>query len=237
VSERAPLPVALERPAAGRVLMFAPHADDDVIGCGGTLAQHAAQGDPVRVVVVYDGRRGDVSQAFDPEEYVAMRRAEALRAGAHLGLSDYDFWDYQEGHEPGPDELLGAARRVAEELTRFQPGVIYAPWVGEQHVDHHVLGRVVRLAVALTEFKGLALGYEVWTPLVPTQIVNITAHYAAKQAALGEHTSQRSEIAHMDHKALAITAQRAMYLNPEDLHGEGFCPLGEVRGADLQLLP
>ena len=236
MSERAPLPQALQQPAPGRVLMFAPHADDDVIGCGGTLAQHAAQGDPVRVVVVYDGRRGDSIQAHDPEDYVALRRAEALRAGAHLGLSDYEFWDYPEGHEPGPAELSAAAERVSQLIQSLRPDVIYAPWVGEQHIDHHVLGRVVRLGVARAGFQGRVLGYEVWTPLVPTLIVNISAYFEAKQAALGEHASQHAEIAHMNHKALAISAQRAMYLNPEDLHGEGFCLLGPVSGADLELL-
>lgn len=236
MNERAPLPQALQRPPAGRVLMFAPHADDDVIGCGGTLAQHAAQGDPVHVVVVYDGRRGDSLEAHDPEAYVALRRAEALRAGAHLGLSDYEFWDYPEGHQPGPAELSAAGERVAQSIRSQRPDVIYAPWVGEQHIDHHVLARVVRLGVARSGFQGRVLGYEVWTPLVPTLIVNISAWFEAKAAALGEHVSQQAEIAHMHHKALAISAQRAMYLNPEDLHGEGFCPLGPVSGSDLGLL-
>ena len=236
MSERSPLPKTLQKPAKGRVLMFAPHADDDVIGCGGTLAQHAEQGDAVRIVVAYDGRRGDSKQLHEPEAYVAQRRAEALRAGAHLGLSDYEFWDYPEGHEPAPDQMLAAAKCVVAEIERQRPDLVYAPWVGEQHVDHHVLGRVVRLGLALAQFKGLAFGYEVWTPLVPTLIVNISGWYAAKQAALAEHVSQQAEIAHMDHKDLAISAQRAMYLNPDDLHGEGFCELGPVAGDDRKLL-
>jgi LmbE family N-acetylglucosaminyl deacetylase len=236
MSERSPLPKAVQDLPRGRVLMFAPHADDDVIGCGGTLARHADQDDAVRVVVVYDGRLGDSMGQHEPEEYVRLRREEALRAGAHLGLSDYDFWDNPEGHEPGPEQMLVAAQRVEQEIEAHKPDVIYAPWVGEQHVDHHVLGRVVRLAVARSGYSGRVLGYEVWTPLVPTEIVNITDWYAAKQRALAEHVSQHAEIAHMTHKALAISAQRAMYLNPEDLHGEGFCPLGPVQGADLKLL-
>ncbi len=235
-SERAPLPETLATPPRGRVLILAPHPDDDVIGCGGTLKKHAAQGDPVHVVVAFDGRRGDPSERFDPAEYVERRRREARAAAAHLGLGDYEFWDNPEGHEPAPSQLLEGARAVAACIERFRPDLVYAPWVGEQHIDHHSLGRAVRLAVSLTGTRAEAWGYEVWTPLVPTRIIDITDVFEAKRAALLEHTSQTGEIAGMEHKALAITAQRAMYLAPEARHGEGFAPLGAPDPGDAQLL-
>jgi LmbE family N-acetylglucosaminyl deacetylase len=54
-----------------RVLVFAPHPDDEVLGCGGALALHARRGDHVRVVVVSDGGAGG-----DPQ----VRAAEAQAA-------------------------------------------------------------------------------------------------------------------------------------------------------------
>ena len=51
-AERAPLPVPLAQPPAWRVLAFVPHADDDVLGLGGTLCLHADAGDAVRGRVV-----------------------------------------------------------------------------------------------------------------------------------------------------------------------------------------
>jgi len=235
MNERAPLPETLSRPPRGRVLFFAPHADDDVIGCGGTLAMHVAQGDPVRVVIAFDGRRGDPEERHDPRAYVARRRAEALRAGGLLGLSDYVFWGYPEGHEPSPAELLDAARRVAAAVREFAPETVYAPWVGENHVDHHVLARGVRLGLALARHAGEAWGYEVWTPLVPTRIVDVSEVHARKRAALCEHVSQLEEIEGFLEKALAISAQRAMYLAPEARHGEAFRPLGAPTGEDAEL--
>jgi LmbE family N-acetylglucosaminyl deacetylase len=235
VTERAPLPETREAPRRGRVLYFAPHADDDVIGGGGTLCKHAAQGDDVRVVVVFDGRRGDPDEKHDPTEYVARRRAEALAAGAHLGLSDYAFWDYPEGHEPSTEELLTAARGIAAEVADYAPDVVYAPWAGEHHVDHHVLARGVRLGLALAGFGGEALGYEVWTPLVPTLIVDVTDVQARKEAALAEHVTQQDAIEAMSFKALALSGHRAMYLAPEARHGEAFRPLGPPSDADAEL--
>ena len=233
--ERSPLPETLDRPPSGRVLILVPHADDDVIGCGGTAALHAAAGDPVRVVVIYDGVEGDPERRHDPERLAAARRAEARAGGAHLGLSDYEFWSYPEGHEPAPAELVSAALRVADTVRDFAPDLIYAPWVGEHHLDHHVAARVVRLGLARAGFEGQAWGFEVWTPLVPTRIVDITSVYERKVRALEEHRTQLEYTDHV-HKALGMHAQRSLYLPAGSRYGEAFRPLGPPAPADLAAL-
>jgi len=237
-SERAPLPEALARPPHGRVLLLAPHADDDVIGAGGTAALHVAQGDSVHVLVAFDGLEGDPDGRFSPAELRERRRAEARAGGAHLGLVDYEFWDYPEGHLPSPEQLLAGAERLATRIAELAVDTIYAPWVGEHHVDHHVIARTTRLAAALVGFRGELWGYEVWTPLIPTRIVDISSVHERKFAALREHKSQ---LAYRDilHMALGFSSQRAMYLTtklPDARHGEAFAPLGEPFGRDRELL-
>ena len=236
MNERAPLPETLTSPPRGRVLALVPHADDDVIGCGGTLAKHVAQGDEVTVVVVFDGRRGDPEELHDAEAYVERRRQEARSAGAVLGLADYHFWDYPEGHEPSGPELASAARRIADLMRSQRPDLVYAPWIGEHHLDHHVLARGVRLALEATSFAGEAWGFEVWTPLVATRIVDVTEVQDAKRKALELHRSQIEAIPGFLDKALSLQAQRAMYLAPESRFGEGFRPLGFVDEQDRDLL-
>jgi LmbE family N-acetylglucosaminyl deacetylase/glycosyltransferase involved in cell wall biosynthesis len=172
--ERAPLPEALARPPSGRVLVFAPHADDEVFGCGGTLALHVAQQDPVRVVIAFDGGSNGVERT---------RRVEAMRGAARLGLVDYVFWSEPSGHEASVAELERGAELVAEEIAAFRPSTVYAPWVGEQHVDHHALGSAVELALgrALSAIPVEAWAYEVWTPLVPDRVVDISSVGRAAQ--------------------------------------------------------
>jgi len=233
--ERAPLPATALRPPRGRVLLLAPHADDDVLGAGGTCALHAAEGDFVQVIVAYDGSAGDPGRRFERAELARRRRAEARAGGAHLGLTSYEFLDHPEGHLPGPAELLAGARDLAERVRALAIDTVYAPWVGEHHLDHHVLARAARLALALAGFRGTAWGYEVWTPLVPTWIVDVSSVHARKLAALEEHQTQ---LAYLDIRAkgMALSAQRAMYLAPEATHGEAFAPLGEPFGTDRDLL-
>lgn len=234
-AERAPLPETRERPDPGSVLVFVPHADDDVLGCGGSACLHAEQGDEVRVVVLYDGLEGDPEGRHDPGELARTRQREARAGGAHLGLADYEFWGYPEGHEPGPGEMLAGARRIAERVAELRPATVYAPWVGEYHIDHHVAGRAVRLGLALAGFRGAAWGFEVWTPLVPTRIVDITPVYERKVAALREHASQLDYTDHV-HKGLGLNAQRSLYLPAASRWGEAFRPLGPVGEPELALL-
>lgn len=227
---RAPIPVEVERPCPGRALVFVPHADDDVLGLGGTLTKYADAGDVVKVVVAYDGLAGDPEGRYEPEVLRALRQDEARRGGAHLGLSDYEFWDQPEGHMPGPSQLAEAAARVVRLLDDFKPDVVFAPHIGECHLDHHVLALVVRMGLINAAFEGRSFGYEVWTPLVAEVVVDITAVNERKIAALKEHASQL-EYNDFVHKALGLSAQRSLFLPKSARYGEAFCELLEPDGA------
>lgn len=220
-SPRAPFPEALTRPPGGRILAFVPHADDDVLGLGGTLCLHAEGGDPVKVVVLFDGVLGDPEHRYEPEELRGLRQAEARAGGQQLGLSDYEFWGYPEGHVPGAEEFEAAVDRVAALVESYAPDVVYAPHVGEHHLDHHIAARVVRAALERSNFTGRALGFEVWTPLVAELIVDISPVAERKLAALREHKTQL-EYNDFIHKALGLGAQRSLYLAKEARYGEAF---------------
>jgi len=225
------LPDILSAPPRGRVLALAPHADDEVLGCGGTLALHAAQGDPVRVVVAFDGAAGRSPGASD----ALVRRGEARTGGRRLGLCDYVFLGHPEGHWPSAAELERGVARLVRELADFRPDVVYAPWMGEQHLDHQVLARAARSALCAARFRGQAWGYEVWTPLVPARVVDVTSTWEQKLAALCAHASQLA-LADLLHAASGLGAQRSVYLGRRARQGEAFAPLVADFPADAQEL-
>ena len=231
MTERAPLPEQLARPPAGRVLVFAPHADDELIGCGGTLAMHAAYGDPVRVVVAFDGTADRSLFAEDP----LRRRREARAGGRRLGVGDYRFLGQPEGHRPSADELARGVGLIRAELEDFRPDLVYAPWLGEHHLDHHVLSRAVRIALCAARFSGQAWGYEVWTPLVPERVVDVTCAFERKLTALCAHASQLALADHL-HAAAGLGAQRSAYLDHPARQGEAFTQLVAEFPADSEEL-
>jgi LmbE family N-acetylglucosaminyl deacetylase len=220
---RSPRPQALDAPDEGPVLVLAPHAHDEIVGCGGTLCLHAEQGDRVHVLVAFAERAAD-GQDFAESERVELAQAEARARGAHVGVSAYEFWDYPEGHEPEPVLLQLAARRLAERIAEIDPRTVYAPWIGEHPIDHHVLARATRLALEMAEFTGRAWGYEVWTPLVPTRILDITRVWEKKRAAIARHAAERGSHDAV-HRVLGLNAQRSLYLARHARYGEAFAPL------------
>ena len=78
---------SLNLPAHPRVLVFAPHPDDEVFGCGGLLTLLAASGASISVHVVTDGGYGKFGQNKD------VRKRESLDAAALLGYPAPHFWD------------------------------------------------------------------------------------------------------------------------------------------------
>lgn len=199
-------PAPFELPRAARVLALAPHADDDVLGAGGTLALHARDGADVRVLVAFDGRLG-LGAGVDPR----VRRDEARAAGRELGVAHYEFWDYPEGHDPAVAELEAAGERLAAYLADYAPDVVYAPWPGDAHVDHRSLARAFDLALARRSagssagFAGRAFGYEVWSACPVELVLDVTSVWERKLAALARH---RTQLAASDLVALATANAR-----------------------------
>lgn len=201
-----------------RVLVFAPHPDDETIGCGGALALHAAAGDPVRVVVMTDGARGDSTGTIPGETYVRTRQEETLRGCAVLGVSDVVFWAYG-------DRALSRARgcvpRILEELRSYGPGLVYVPSLLEYHPDHRAA--CVFFWDALRSFEGdlRVAFYEVDQPLRPNGLVDITPVIALKTRALACFSSQLSERRY-DELTLGLNRFRSATLPEGVSHAEGF---------------
>ena len=209
---------ALEwQPSNERVVALAPHMDDEVIGCGGTLARHVASGAEVTVVFLTDGRLG--GKAGDPAGLVsATRKQEAQRALGELGITRIVFLDGEDGRlEANP--ALGNALRAA--LVAARPEVLYLPFFLEEHPDHRAASALLAEAVRGTGLTFRCLGYEVWTPLFPNCFVRIDATIEAKRRALGHYQSQLAEADYL-HTALGLNAYRSIALLDSCRYAEAF---------------
>jgi LmbE family N-acetylglucosaminyl deacetylase len=147
-----------------RVLILAPHPDDESIGCGGTICLHAERRDWVHAVFLTAGERG--IEGADPETTRAVREAEAAEALAVLGVAQSDCLRLPDLGVA--DNLASGARRLAEILAAHPPDLVYLPHPGEAHPDHEAALPLVRSAVGQA-FRGgrrpELRAYEVWTPM------------------------------------------------------------------------
>ncbi|NOR53664.1 MAG: hypothetical protein GQ536_06215, partial [Candidatus Aminicenantes bacterium] len=101
-----------------RVLVLAPHPDDETIGCGGSLAIHANAGDPVKVVFLTNGAKGDTSGKEEKKSYIKIRQGEARKACKCLGITDLEFWAYEDRALAGS---RGVLTKVIDLLEEYKP--------------------------------------------------------------------------------------------------------------------
>src|SRR6266566_4490175 len=154
-------------PGGQRVLVVAPHPDDE-IGCGGTLLLHRAAGDHVHVAYVTDGRRSRAT-GLGPDAMAERRRQEMAAAAPLLGLAGAHWLGLREG-EWEASALVPALRRL---LRQTAAQIVYAPSLIDFHPEHiRVAGGV---AQAIAELPGVALRvYQLHVPLTPA-LVNLVA--------------------------------------------------------------
>jgi LmbE family N-acetylglucosaminyl deacetylase len=172
----------------GRVVVLAPHPDDEVFGCGGAILRHLAQGDPVHVQIVSDGGAA-VTLAKDAQAaYRQLRQNESAAAAAVLGYGQPLFWDFADrgiGHE---FERLNA--QLAELLNTCQAEILYAPSLHEIHPDHHAVATAaVQAALHHPGLKYLCQ-YEIGAPCRANTLLDLDGLAARKRQAMRCFNSQ-----------------------------------------------
>jgi len=180
-----------------KVLVVAPHPDDEVLGCGGTMARHSVQGDRVYVLVVTRG----IPEIFPPEE-IERTRQELRRAHKMLGVTDTLFLDYPAPKlDTVPEYKLAEA--ISEVIHVLQPDILYIPHRGDIHVDHKAVYNAAMVASRPVDdmFIQRILCYETlseteWGALsessafVPNVFIDITRFLNKKLEAMASYRSQ-----------------------------------------------
>lgn len=176
-----------------KVLVFAPHNDDEILGVGGTIARHISNRDEVYVCEV---------TASLVEERKFLLQNEALTAHNVLGVADTIFLNFTVVELPheGVREFTGA---IADVVKRIVPDVVYMPFYGDMHTDHAVVANAVMVAVrplAAPSVKSVYM-YETlsetgWNyptadkTFIPNVFVDISDYFLKKADAMRAYQSQ-----------------------------------------------
>jgi LmbE family N-acetylglucosaminyl deacetylase len=179
------------------VLIVAPHPDDEVLGCGGAIARHVAEGDDAYVVVVSRG----ASDIF-PSELVENVRQEAAAANKALGTKRMFFLDFPAPRlDSVPTSSMAAA--LKDVVAQIQPSTVYLPHHGDIHGDHKAVYWATLVATRPSGgfFPRRLLCYETssetdWgAPIpgdafAPTVFIDVSKYLSVKLAALTCYKSQ-----------------------------------------------
>jgi LmbE family N-acetylglucosaminyl deacetylase len=166
-----------------QVLVLAPHPDDEVIGCGGSLSLHQHAGDRMHVVFLTSGERSLPSMPVDSVR--TLREAEARAAARVLEIQRLDFLRLPD--QGVGDHLIDGAERLQTLLSA--PSIVYLPHPSDGHPDHKATLELARRA--LRGMTARLLAYEIWSPMPRCDSVrDITTSMRRKMRALLCYPSQ-----------------------------------------------
>ena len=210
--------VEMTVPDAQRIVVIAPHPDDEMIGPGGTLIQALERNAIVQVIYLTSGSKAEQ----------LAREQEANRVGDQYGFERI-FLRYPPLAIPDDLETL---LRISALIAEFQPDTLFVPFVLDDHDDHRRASHIL-VQLAMEGFLDMSLtvwAYQVYSAVLPNVVVDIGASRARKADAIRLYTSQM-ETRDWANFAIGLNAwnSRLLSARPEAAFAEAFLvlPLGE----------
>jgi len=126
------------------ILIVAAHPDDEVLGCGATIARHHHEGDTVHVVILAEGAtsRDERREPDKRNSELKALSAAADRARAILGASSLELHDFPDNRMDAVN-LLDVIKVIEGALDRFQPEIVYTHHGGDLNIDHRIVHKAV----------------------------------------------------------------------------------------------
>ena len=188
------------------VLIIAPHADDETLGCGGLISQLVRANVPITIALLTDGVRSHRgSSLYPPDKLRTLRENELRNALAGLSATEADIMLFQEpdGFLKCSDQLtitnqLNAAVRAGDIRT------VFVTWAADPHPDHQAAAVLASRLVAINPEIDL-YAYPIWgltlrsTAIDPGEQaravrLDVRAQQRAKLAAIFAHASQTTNL-------------------------------------------
>lgn len=153
------------------VLIIAPHPDDEVLGCGGTI----------QTLLEHDCNIDVLLMTGSPE------RIKEFKDGLNiLGNIDYVVLGFTE-NKLVDENVTNIMRTI---LTKRKYDVIFCPYIFDFHKDHRMAVKALADACDIN-YDFLICMYEIWTPILyPDLFIDITKNYGNKRRAIKCHKSQ-----------------------------------------------
>lgn len=179
------------------VLVIAAHPDDEILGCGGVMARHVADGDEVHVLIATRG----IPELY-PHEDIEQTRKESRAAQQILGVAGLRFLDFPAPQlDSVPQHQIADA--IRQEVDRTRAKTLYIPHRGDIHTDHRIVflaslvaARPLDACSVRSIFCYETLSETEWAPpfvedvFIPTQFVDISKHLETKLSAMACYKSQ-----------------------------------------------
>lgn len=156
-----------------RVLVIAPHQDDEAIGCGGTVIKHIKSG-------------GKAEIAFCTHEN-AERMRESEKAASAMGVKRSHFLQFPIRSLDGNKDFRENLRAL---LNKTRPEILFLPFWFDNHPDHRAVSKALMRIKSKIDSNIMIYAYSVWSPLTPNCIFDISREWEDKKKAIECYKTQ-----------------------------------------------
>ncbi len=193
-----------------KVLIVAAHPDDEVLGVGGTVARHVAEGDEVYALILGEGQtsRGRHREDIDQKVVEALHK-NTLDSAKAVGYQEVFFADFPDNRFDHVD-LLDIVKVVEQMIEKLHPEIVYTHYSGDLNVDHQYTARAVLTAsrpigdycvAEIYAFETLSssewnFDYSAQPAFCPNVFVDITDYYYKKEQAMNCYVSELCDFPH-----------------------------------------
>jgi len=192
------------------ILVIAAHPDDEVLGCGASIAKWAAAGDTVHIIIMAEGatsRRQERNSNASNEELVLLEKA-AKSAGSILGAASVKLLNFPDNRMDSLDRL-DIIKAIEFEIENLKPDTVLTHHCGDVNIDHRITHEAVITACRPQPGHSvkLLLAFEVvssteWQPassnipFQPNWFEDVTEAFDHKINALKAYNSEMREWPH-----------------------------------------
>ena len=187
-----------------KILIVAPHADDESIGCGGLITKYHNQ---IEVLLITDGTKGAYLGETDIE--IADKRKKEFATALEIPkiLKSY--------YLNIPDREVSNNFKLISKFDIRKYTKIFVPSEFEKHIDHKCLYSMFRKMICRTKLKIKLYQYEVWSPLSnPNYFIDITNYINTKVNMVDVYKSQLVRYNYIG-MAKSLSAYRGTFINKE----------------------
>lgn len=121
-----------------KILVIAPHPDDETIGCGGTLLKHKDNGDEISCAIMTKLRSGP----HVDEKLVKIKQQEIEKVKKIYQFKYYNALNYQPS-ELDKQPFNSLVLEISNLFNKIKPEIIYIPYINDVHTDHQVVAKAV----------------------------------------------------------------------------------------------
>jgi len=129
-----------------RILVVASHPDDEILGCGGTIAKLSRSGNIVKTIILTKG----ISSRFDSNKNEIIKLQDKLNksskaANKVIGVKNLKFFDLPDNQFDN-NSLLSLTKVIEKEIKNFKPNIIFTHFINDLNIDHQYTSRAVLTA-------------------------------------------------------------------------------------------